>query len=219
MEGGKRFSSSPRDEESESTPSGIQSDTPDRYGLDTTSGTQSLPTTRGGSGTSSTLASITEGKTTITSGSVSRSATRSATSSGATTQGRDSTGVIGEEALSPVSGSWNEGQATELAPTRDNDGTPSQLKTIAEEGGGETEGVAGVTGLGGDEGNVVPCEDNSGREGDKEEGRPDEIKESKEDVPIESIPGYLPWDKDAEMISCYQERKVQNYFIEKHYYS
>lgn len=78
----------------------------------------------------------------------------------------------------------------------------------SESSDGDEVGVAGR-----EEGGVVGV-DGSGElksEGDTDEDREGEGVDDGQGVTgaaVNSMAGYLPWDKDLEMISCYQERKV-----------
>lgn len=69
----------------------------------------------------------------------------------------------------------------------------------------EEGGVVGVDGSASGEGDMLKSE------GDTDEDREGEGVDDGQGVTgaaVNSMAGYLPWDKDLEMISCYQERKV-----------
>ena len=233
-----RVSTGLREEESE-TPSGIQSDTPERG--DTSS---ELPT-RDVSGGGPTLTSATTqgGERTLTSGSTSQSAAsqerheegpaeliedavaekdgEAANDGPPTIEEASETAVEDAEPPSEmeIDGTVTEDREEITEKSEDREAITEKSEAIGEEEEneelsdarqdeeeGKSETVTADEGRE-DKDGVVDDEISTEKETHEENG--DESKGISKDIPIESLPGYLPWDKDAEMISRYQERMVR----------
>ncbi len=221
---GKVYSGSVVLEEESETPSGIQSDTPD--GVDVSSASQSLPTRDYTSSSTPTATSTLDNKKTATSSAESRDG---ASSSGGAAQ--ETSAATGGSVAATGEATMEDGVATEsVTTTREGGVTPSELKAGSADAAekevfaeGETVDRAGTDGSEGEgeEGSSAEVADKEGvadesgggvangiDEDERGTGTRKDDKLYKEETPIESMPGYLPWDKDSEMLSCYQERKV-----------
>lgn len=99
-----------------------------------------------------------------------------------------------------------EGVASTTVRSEGGGSEPGDEKGDGEPGGAEGE-RKGSEPDGGERKGSEPVGTNGSSEPSDEQERSG-VKKSIQDEDIPSLPGYLPWEKDLEMISAYQEKKV-----------